>query len=170
MRHLPKQHDRRGWVPLEEPGRRRTYWTYTKRACWRHIGDVTIVLSQQRRHHGPKQPKILVTNLPEMSARQLVDVYRRRWSVALLMKAWKGATGLGPHQVTKDPQRIERSVAIAVMAYLLLLKFRAPDIPEQGPWSAFTRKRNCTWQLAQAQVQRSVEQRLRKRLQERTAA
>lgn len=168
--HLPKKHYRRCWVPLEEPGRRRTYWTYTKRACLRHIGDVTIVLSKQRRNHGPKQTKSLVTNLPDMRARQLVDVYRRRWSVELLMKELKGATGLGQHQVTKDPQRIERSVAIAVMAYLLLLKFRAHDIPEQGPWSAFTLKRNFTWQIAQAQVERSVEQRLRKRLQERTAA
>jgi hypothetical protein len=168
--HVPKKHYRRCWVPLDEPGRRRTYWTYTKRACVRHIGDVTIVLSKQRRNHGPKQTKILVTNLPEMRARQLGDVYRRRWSVELLIKELKGATGLGQHQVTKDPQRIERSVAISIMAYLLLLKFRARDIPQQGPWSAFTLKRNFTWQIAQAQVERSVEQRLRKGLQERNAA
>jgi hypothetical protein len=77
---------------------------------------------------------------------------------------------LGQQQVTKDPQRVERSVAIAIMAYLLLLKFRAHDIPEQGPWSAFTLKRHFTWQIAQAQLERSVEQRLRKELQERKAA
>jgi len=78
--HLPKKHDRRCWVPLEEPRRRRTYWTYTTRACLRHIDDVTMILSKPRRNHGPKQTKILVTNLPEVSARQVVDVYRRRWS------------------------------------------------------------------------------------------
>jgi hypothetical protein len=82
----------------------------------------------------------------------------------------KGATGLGQHQVTKEPRRVERSVAIAVMAYLLLLKFRARDIPKKGPWSIFTLKRNFMWQIAQAQVERSVEQRLRKGLQERKAA
>jgi hypothetical protein len=60
--HLPKKRDRRGWVPLDEPGRRRTYWTDTKRARLRHIGDVTMVLSKQRRHDGPKQTTILVTN------------------------------------------------------------------------------------------------------------
>jgi hypothetical protein len=90
--------------------------------------------------------------------------------VELLIKEMKGATGLGQHQVTKEPQRIERSVAIALMAYLLLLKFRARDIPKQGPWSVFTLKRNFTWQIAQAQLERSVEQRLRKGLQERKAA
>jgi hypothetical protein len=79
--HLPKKQYRRCWVPLEEPGRRRTYWTDTKRTSLRHMGDVTIILSQQRRNHGPKPTNILVTNLPAVSARRMVDVYRRRWSV-----------------------------------------------------------------------------------------
>jgi hypothetical protein len=92
------------------------------------------------------------------------------YNIELLIKEMKGATGLGQHQVTKAPQRVERSVAIAIMAYLLLLKFRARDIPKQGPWSAFTLKRNFTWQIAQAQLERSVEQRLRKGLLERKAA
>jgi Transposase DDE domain len=168
--HLPKHHYRRCWVPLEEAGRRRTYWTFTKRACLRHIGDVTIVLSKKRRNDGPKATKILVTNLPDVTARQVVDVYRRRWTVELLMKELKGATGLGQHQVTKDPPRVERSVAVSIMAYLLLLKFRRHDIPEKGPWSLFTLKHNFRWQLGQAQIEHSVEQRLRKGLQERRAA
>jgi len=56
------------------------------------------------------------------------------------------------------------------MAYLMLLKFRAHDIPEKGPWSVFTLKCNFTWQIAQAQMERSVEHHMRKRLQERKAA
>jgi hypothetical protein len=168
--HLPNKYYHRCWVPLEEPGRRRTYWTYTKRARLRHLGDVTIILSKPRRNHGPKQTKILVTNLPDVTARQVVDIYRRRWSVELLMKELKGATGLGQHQVTKDPQRVERSVAISILAYLMLLKFRAQDIPERGSRSVFTLKRNFTWQIAQGQLERSVEQRLRKGRQERRAA
>jgi hypothetical protein len=56
------------------------------------------------------------------------------------------------------------------MAYLLIVKFHAQDIPERGAWSMFTLKRNFTWQLAQAQLERSAEQRLRKALQERKAA
>ena len=66
--------------------------------------------------------------------------------------------------------RVERSSAISLMASLLLVKFRAHEIPKQGPWSAFTRKRNFTWQLAQMPLERSVTQRLRKGLQERQAA
>ena len=65
---------------------------------------------------------------------------------------------------------MERSGAISLMAYLMLLKFRAHDIPEKGPWSVFTLKRNFTWQIAQAQMERSVEHYMRKRLQECKAA
>lgn len=168
--HLPKHHYRRCWVALGEPGRRRTYWTFPNRARLRHIGDVTMVLSQKRRNDGPKPTKILVTNLPEVTARQVVDVYRRRWAVERLIKALKGATGLGQHQVTTDPQRVERSIAMAVMASLMLMKFRALDIPEKGPWSLFTLKRHFPWQLAPAQLERSAEQRLRTGRQERKAA
>jgi Transposase DDE domain len=168
--HLPKQHYRRCWVPLDEPRRRRTYWTSTKRACLRHIGDVTSILSKHWRNHGPKQTTIVVTNLPEVSARQVVDVSRRRWSVARRFQEWKGAMGLGQHQMTKDPQRIERSVALSMMAYLMLLQFRAQDIPQHGAWSVCTLKRNFTWPLAQAQLERSVTQRFSKRQQECKAA
>jgi hypothetical protein len=40
-----------------------------------------MVLSKQRRNGGPKQTKILVTNLPDARAQQVVDVYRKRLSV-----------------------------------------------------------------------------------------
>jgi hypothetical protein len=129
-----------------------------------------MILNKKRHHDGPKQTKILMTNLPDVTARQFVDVYRRRWSVALLIKALKGATDLGQHQVTIEPKRVKCSIAISLMAYLMLLKFRARDIPAQGPWSVFTLKRNFTWQLAQAQIECSATQRLRKALQERRAA
>jgi hypothetical protein len=77
--------------------------------------------------------------------------------------------GLGQPQVTKEPHRGERAVAISVMASRLLLNYRARDIPAKGPWSALTLKRHFTGQLAQAQLERSVEPRLRKALQERKA-
>ena len=93
-----------------------------------------MVLSKKRRN-APKQTKILVT-LPDVTAGQLVVLYTRRWHVELLIKELKGATGLGQAQVTKQTQRVERSVALSVMAYLVLIHFRQRDIPHQGPWSA----------------------------------
>jgi hypothetical protein len=105
------------------PQRRRAFWVYAKGVRLRHLGDVTVVLSKCRRNDGPKHTKILVTNLPEtVTAREIVGVYLRRWWVELLMKELKGVVGLGQHQVTNQAERLERSVAVASMASLLLLK------------------------------------------------
>jgi hypothetical protein len=101
---------------------------------------------------------------------QVNDFMGCDYNIELLMKELKGATGLGQHQVTIKPQRVERSVAISMMAYLMIVKFHAQDIPERGSWSMLTLKRNFTWQIAQAQIARSVEQRLRKGLPARKAA
>jgi hypothetical protein len=145
---------------------RRTFWVYAKRARLRHLGDVTVVLSKRRRNDGPKQTKILVTNLPEtVTAREIVGVYLRRWWVELLVKEVKGVVGLGQHQVTKQVDRVERSVAVAIMAYLLLLKLRAKDIPADRPWSAFRLQRAFAWEMVQAQCERSARRMARKWLQ-----
>ena len=78
--------------------------------------------------------------------------------------------GLGEAQVTKDPQRVERSVALSLMAYLLLITLRAKDIPEHGPWSAFALKRNFAWEVAHQQLEHSFSLRLRKHRRMREAA
>jgi hypothetical protein len=125
-----------------------------------------VVLSKCRRNDGPKQTKILVTNRPEtVTAREIVGVYLRRWWIELLMKELKGVVGMGQHQVTKHVDRVERSVAVAIMAYLLLLKLRAKDIPTDRPWSAFRLQRALAWEVIQEQSERSARQIARKWLQ-----
>jgi hypothetical protein len=164
--HLPRWWYAQIRIPTVNGQRRRTYWVYAKRVRLRHLGDVTVVLSKCRRNDGPKQTKILVTNLPEsVAARRIVAVYLRRWWVELLFKELKGVVGLGQHQVTKKADRVERSVAVAIMAYLLLLKLRAQDIPAERPWSAFHLQRALTWEVIQAQCERSAHQLARKSLQ-----
>jgi hypothetical protein len=153
-------------IPTVNGQRRRAFWVYAKPVRLRHLGDVTVVLSKCRRNDGPKQTKILVTNLPErVTAREIVGVYLRRWWVELLVKELKGVVGLGQHQVTKHVDRVERSIAVAIMAYLLLLKLQAQDIPSDRPWSAFRLQRAFAWEVAQAQCERSARQMARKWLQ-----
>jgi hypothetical protein len=48
------------------------------------------------------------------------------------------------------------------MAYLLLLKLRAKDIPADKPWSAFRLQRALSWEVMQAQCERSAHQLARK--------
>jgi hypothetical protein len=164
--HLPRWKFSQMRIPTVNTPYRRTFWVYAKRARLRHVGDVTVVLSKRRRSDGPKQTKILVTNLPEtVSAREVVGVYLRRWWVELLVKELKGMVGMGQPQVTKWVDRVERSVAVAIMAYLLLLKLRAKDIPADRPWSAFRLQRAVAGEVMQAQCARSARQLARKWLQ-----
>jgi Transposase DDE domain len=169
--HLPCWWYTRICIPTVNGQRRRTFWVYAKRVRLRHLGDVTVVLSKGRRNEWPKQTKILVTNLPEMvTARQIVAMYLRRWWVELLVKELKGVVGLGQHQATKQVDRVERSVAVAVMAYLLLLRLQAKHIPADRPWSTFQLEQQLTWEVLQAQGEHSARQLARKWLQMGKAA
>jgi hypothetical protein len=160
---LPRWKSTQIRMPTVNTPRRRPFWVDARRARRRHLGDVTVVLSQCRRNQGPKQTKSLVTNRPEtVTAREVVGVYVRRWWVELWCKERKGVVGLGPHQVTNKTDRVERAVAVALMASLRLLKLWAQDIPADRPWSAFRLQRAFAWEVVQAQCERSARQRARK--------
>jgi hypothetical protein len=88
----------------------------------------------------------------------------------LLVKELKGVVGMGQYQVTKQADRVERSVAVAIMAYLLLLRLRAKDIPTDRPWSAFRLQRAFAWEVMAAQCERSAHPMARKWLQMCNAA
>jgi hypothetical protein len=144
---LPIHHYRQVRVPLVVPTARcRVFWTFAKQARLAHVGDVPVVLSRRRRNDSPKHTKLLVTNLPHATAHLTVALYLRRWPVELCIKELKSVVGLGQHQVTRDAARVERSVAVAVMAYLLLLRLRAKQIKPGSSWSAFTLKQELAWE------------------------
>ncbi len=139
--HLPRHHYRQIRIPLVVPSAcRRVFWTIAKPAQLAPVGEVTVVASRRGRNASPKHTKLLGTNLPPATASLTVALYLRRWPVELCLKERKSAEGLGQHQGTKDAARGERSVAVAGMAYLLLLRLRAKPIKPGSSWSAFTRK------------------------------
>jgi hypothetical protein len=163
--HLPLHHYRQVRVPLVVPSaRRRVFWTFAKRAELRQVGDVTVVLSRRRRNESPRHTKLLVTNLPHATAHLTVALYLRRWPVELCIKELKGVVGLGQHQVTKEAARVERSVAVAFMAYLLLLRLRAKQIKPGSSWSAFTLKQALAWDWGARQLHRRARQEARKKI------
>ena len=87
-----------------------------------------------------------------------------------LHKELKGVVGLGQSQVTKDAARVERAVAVAVMAYLLLLRLRAKQIKPGTAWSAFTLKQGLAWDWGARQVKRTARQEARREVRERSPA
>jgi hypothetical protein len=169
--HLPIHYYRQVRVPLVVPTvRRRVFWTFAKPAQLAHVGEVTVVLSRRRHNESPKHTKLLVTNLPQATAHLAVALYLRRWPVELCIKELKSVVGLGQHQVTKDAARVERSVAVAVMAYLLLLRLRAKQIKPETSWSAFTLKQELAWEWGTTQLYRTIRQETRKEIRRQQAA
>jgi hypothetical protein len=157
VKHTPHSCYRQTWIP-RLPGHkgRKTFWIFAKLTRLKHLGDVTVVLTKKGRNVGPKNTKLLVTNLLELNARQVIDIYQRRWAIEILFKELKSGLGLGEHQVTKKLPRIEKSLGIALIAYLFLLRARKDDIRPGKPWSIFQLKTNFTMDLMQKQFQHSI--------------
>jgi hypothetical protein len=135
--HLPRKHCQRTWVPrVPAANGRQTFWTYSKRVCLRHVGDVvTVVLSKTGRNMGPHHTKILVTNLAEVTPRYIVFASQRRWAVEPINRELKSDLGLGEHQVSREEARIEHSVGIAGLAYVFLLRLCHHEMAPGRSWS-----------------------------------
>lgn len=163
--YLPRHLYQRTWIPpLTHAGRRKTFWIFRKQMRLRHVGDVTVVLSKKGRNVGPKRTKLLVTNLPEVTARQVIAIYQKRWVIEIMFKELKSGLGLGDHQITKDPQRVEHSFGIAILAYLLLLRACGQEIISGRSWSLFQLQEAFRLRVFTNQIEHSVELKMKKRL------
>jgi hypothetical protein len=61
-----------------------------------------LVLSKTGRNVGPKNTKLLVTNLPDATARQVVSLYQNRWSIGVSSKGHMNPVGESPTEVTSS--------------------------------------------------------------------
>jgi hypothetical protein len=106
------------------PGRqgRQTFWTYRTRLCLRHVGEGTVVLRKKGRNSGPQQTKILGTHLATLTPSHVVCLDQKRWAIELLNGELTSGLGVGEHQVSGDTNRREKSVGMAVLAYLFVLR------------------------------------------------
>jgi Transposase DDE domain len=161
--HVPHTYYQRPRVPKEPASRgRRTFWTSHTRLSLRHVGDVTVVLSKRGRNLGPKQTKILVTNLAALTPSQVVGIYQKRWAVELLHWELKSGLGLGAHQVSGDKDRSEQSIGIAVLAYLFVLRVCHHEIVPGKPWSIFQLQHALRLRVMTAQVEHNVKTKMAK--------
>jgi hypothetical protein len=77
---------------------------------------------------------------------------------------------MGQQQGITQADRVERSVAVAIMASRLRRKLRAKDILVDRPWSAFRWHRAFAWEVIAAPCERSAHQMVRKWLRMGNAA
>jgi hypothetical protein len=161
--HLPRKYSQRIRVP-RLPGVKgcKTFWVSSTRLCLRHIGDVTVVLSKRGRNLGPKQTKILVTNLDEWIPRQVVGASQRRWPVEQINRELKTDLGLGEHQVGQEEGRIEKSLGIAVVAYLLLIRACHQEIVPGKSWSIAQLQHAFRLRMITKQVEHNVKTQMAK--------
>ncbi len=96
-----------------------------------------MVLRKKGRNLGPKNTKILVTNLPELTPRQVVSIYQKRWAIEIVNWKLKSGLGLGQHQVSGGEKRRTNSLGIAVLAYLFLLRACHEEVTLGQSWSIF---------------------------------
>lgn len=161
--HLPRIYYQRIRVPrLPGTTGSKTFWVYSTRLCLRHVGDVTVVLSKKGRNVGPKQTKILVTNLDEWIPRQVVGAYQRRWPVEQIKRELKTDLGLGAHQVRGEEGRIENSFGMAVLAYLFLIRACHQEIRPGTSWSIAQLQHALRLRIITNQVEHNVKTRLTK--------
>jgi hypothetical protein len=143
-------------VPREGSKGRKTFWTYSTCLGLRHVGDVTVVLSKKGRNTGPQHTKLLVTNLAALTPSQVVCIYQKRWAIELMNWELKSGLGLGEHQVSGDTNRSEKSVGIAVLAYLFVLRVCHHEIVPGKPWSIFQLQHALRLRVMTNQVEHKV--------------
>jgi hypothetical protein len=154
VQHLPNSCNPRRASDTPD-GRRKDDWVLARRATLHHLGDVTIVRSKPRHHHGPKSVKILMTHRPEARGGTIRSIYAWRGGIEITVKELKSGLHLGDMQVTKDPERVARSVTWSVLASLLLVRLYGHDQGLSQEWSLFQLKDRVAEEVAQEAVMRT---------------
>jgi len=150
-RHTKRKCYEKNFISKTLSQRKLCYWTFSKCVDLRHIGNVTVVLSKKRRNLGPKGIKVIVTNLPNVTAKQILNIYQRRFMIEVMFRELKSGMGLGKQQVTKSEKRIEKSIGFSILAYLLILKMQHKDIPANQSWSIFSLKEKFRYRVIKNQ-------------------
>ena len=154
LHRLQKNQFHGTWLPSGKNGKRRR-WFYARQESLNlnHLGDVTVVFSKTRRNNPSASAKVLLTNLSNLSTRDILLIYQRRWHTEVMFKELKSGLGLGQMQVTKDEGRVERSVALSMMAYLCLLRLSLKYNSHAKSWSIFQAKWNLlAWVFQDRQI------------------
>jgi hypothetical protein len=130
--------------------------------CLRHGGDVTVVLSKKGRNVGPQPTKILVTNLAELTPSHVVCLSQKRGAIELMNWELKSGLGLGEPQVSGDKNRREKSVGIAVLASLFVIRVCHHEIVPGKPWSIFQLQHALRLRAMTNQVEHQVKVKMAK--------
>ncbi len=83
-------------------------------------------------------------------------IYRKRWAIEVMNWELKSGLGLGEHPVSGDKNRSEKSVGIAVLAYLFVLHICHHEIVPGKAWSIFQLQHALRLQVMTNQVEHQI--------------
>jgi hypothetical protein len=84
------------------------------------------------------------------------------YNIELMHWELKSGLGLGEHQVSGDKNRSEKSVGIAVLAYLFVLRVCHHEIVPSKPWSLFQLQHALRLRVMTNQLEHQVQVKMRK--------
>jgi Transposase DDE domain len=143
----------------------RTFYVHQEKRAVKSIGDVRIVFSTKQKPQAGKLPsreetKILLSNAPDLTVAEIVELYLLRWQIELFFKELKSQ--LGMHQYSfRDFQRVEAwmQMYLFTMLYLEWLRakrLRSTKVPRTRQWWSQQRTYGLAlavrMQLAEAQL------------------
>ena len=99
--------------------------------------------------------RLFVTNLQDVKASTVLSLCAWRWGVEVTIKEIKGGLHLGQMQVTRDADRVARSVALSICAYLLLVRLYGREETSGQPWSLFRLKQRFQADLLRQEMDRT---------------
>lgn len=108
----------------------RTYHVHEESRRIRSIGAVRIVFSTTKpdsKTASLDDTKILLTNAPDLSIREIVDIYTLRWQIELFFKELKSSLGFHQYRF-KRFAAVEGWVSLAVTTFLYLEWYRARQL------------------------------------------
>jgi hypothetical protein len=94
--------------------------------------------------------------------RAATQVPRQSFTRQLMNWELKSGLGLGEHQVSGDTNRSEKSVGIAVLAYLFVLRVCHHEIVPGKPWSIFQLQHALRLRVMTKQVEHQVKVKMAK--------
>jgi hypothetical protein len=99
-----------------------------------------------------------VTNLHDVNARTVLSLDAWRWGIEVTITALKGGWQLGQMHVTRDADRVARSVALSVCASLVLVRLYGRDEASGQPWRLLRRTQRFHAELMREEIDRTERQ------------
>lgn len=143
----------------------RTYIVHEERRRVRSVGEVRLVFSTMNKNLDSATPddvKILMTNDPRLSVRDVIELYALRWQIELFFKELKSTLGFHQYRFQKF-EAVEGWVELALTTFLYLEWYRVQQMArrdlseEEKRWWAHQRTYGLSQAVRMASEQNELE-------------